>query len=254
MTTPTNTQNQPHPTAHNVANPASKRSDLVYGESFPSWAELFPIGVDPEDEGTPLENQVVPLNGISPRFAADLFDGALTTALHLTDSQRTDDLLTYFLPDCLQNELERSGDRYRTDLILALMQRVDYLLRSLSNGEAPKPRCTADEWLLWVSCWIESDIASSDDCDGCDLINEHLPSTRYDDLDMMSEYLLEDEDLLVLWDVPGIESTVERHNEFGADIRDYRQTLDPTNRLGFAPLHIDGWFEPFYGGWETERR
>jgi hypothetical protein len=235
-----------------LADPASQRSDLVYGESFPSWGKLYPLGTD-SASATPLAEQVVPLNVISPRFAADLYDGMLTTALQFTDAQLTHDLLAEFLPECLQAELENSGDGYGRELVLGLMQRVDYLLRSLSSGVAPKPRCTADEWLLWVSCWVESQIARCGTCDECDPANQNLPRTTYDDLDFMSTYLLEDEDLLLLWNLPSyLPPTVERQNEFGVDIRDYRETLDPLNGFGFAPMHTDGWFEPFYGDWKFE--
>jgi hypothetical protein len=111
------------------------------------------------------------------------------------------------------------------------------------NGVVPVPICTADEWLLHVSTWwIAADEAFFEDPS-----HNSLPSHKGDELNLMSGLLLEDEDLLMLWDprFAGITSTVRSENEFGAPIYDFAEAIDPDGRLRLGPLHPDGWFLPF---------
>jgi hypothetical protein len=262
QTTDTTAESHCHPTFHRLAT-LGRRKDLLVPESYPDFAELFPLRVPVEsDEVYALyfePGEQVPIKFLTPRFAHALFEGILGSYTQLSEElfelcggeECGYSFLEDYLPPGLYESLSASRcDGYFFDLLAGLTKRADYLLRSLSNGVVPDPICTADEWLLHVSSWWISDIWA----DFEDPLFDALPSHEGDDLDLLSELLLDDEDLLMLWDpeFAGITSTVRSVNEFGAPIYDFAEAIDPDGRLRLGPLHPDGWFLPFFGEtWEN---
>ncbi len=257
MTTPTDTPMKScHPTFHRLAT-LGRRKDLVNTHSYPDFAELFPVRtpVESDEAYTWVDfepGEKIPINFLTPRFAHALFQGILGSYVQLSDElcelsggeECGYSFLDGYLPPGLYESLSASRcDGYFCDLIDGLLDRADYLLRSLMNGVFPVPICTADEWLLHVSTWwIAADEAFFEDPS-----HNSLPSHKGDELNLMSGLLLEDEDLLMLWDprFAGITSTVRSENEFGAPIYDFAEAIDPDGRLRLGPLHPDGWFLPF---------
>jgi hypothetical protein len=259
MTTPIDTPIKScHPTFDRLETLAC-RKDLADIENCPDFAELFPLRTPVEtDEAYSWVDfepgEQVPINFLTPRFAHALFEGILGSYAQLSEElcelsggeECGYSFLEGYLPPGLYESLSVSRcDGYFCDLIDGLLQRADYLLRSLSNGVAPVAICTADEWLLHVSTWwIAADEPFFEDPP-----HNSLPSHEGDDLNRMSELLLEDEDLLMLWDPRFAGLAVPSHsaNGSGAYMCDIPEGFDPGVTLLVSPLHPDGWFLPFRG-------